>query len=77
MADVIPQTEDWQTLPWQQFQRNVYRLQKRILRLRSGQVLPSRTPWRLQARPQSATATASVAIGAVSGCTPSHARQPR
>ena len=30
MADVTPQTEDWQTLPWAQFQRNVYRLQKRI-----------------------------------------------
>jgi len=30
MTDVTPQTEDWQTLPWKQFQRNVYRLQKRI-----------------------------------------------
>jgi len=23
-------TEDWKTLPWKQFQRNVFRLQKRI-----------------------------------------------
>ena len=30
MADVIPHTEDWQSLPWKQFQRNVFRLQKRI-----------------------------------------------
>ena len=30
MTDVTPQAEDWQTLPWKQFQRNVYRLQKRI-----------------------------------------------
>jgi RNA-directed DNA polymerase len=32
MADVERQTEDWQTLPWKQFQRNVYRLQQRIYR---------------------------------------------
>jgi len=38
MADVAIRTEDWRTLPWKQFQRNVFRLQKRILRLRSGQV---------------------------------------
>jgi len=30
MADVARHTEDWATLPWKQFQRNVYRLQKRI-----------------------------------------------
>jgi len=30
MAAVTSQTEDWQALPWTQFQRNVYRLQKRI-----------------------------------------------
>ena len=30
MADVGRHTEDWQTLPWKEFQRNVYRLQKRI-----------------------------------------------
>ena len=24
------QTEDWATLPWERFQRNVYRLQRRI-----------------------------------------------
>ena len=32
MADVARQTEDWQTLPWKKFQRNVYRLQQRIYR---------------------------------------------
>jgi len=30
MADVTRHTEDWAALPWKQFQRNVYRLQKRI-----------------------------------------------
>lgn len=30
MADVARHTEDWRTLPWKEFQRNVYRLQKRI-----------------------------------------------
>jgi RNA-directed DNA polymerase len=30
MADVERHTEGWATLPWKQFQRNVYRLQKRI-----------------------------------------------
>jgi RNA-directed DNA polymerase len=30
MADVVIHTEDWQTLPWKEYQRNVYRLQKRI-----------------------------------------------
>lgn len=32
MADVERHTEDWQTLPWKKFQRNVYRLQRRIYR---------------------------------------------
>jgi len=31
MAEAQTPTEDWQALPWKQFQRNVYRLQKRIL----------------------------------------------
>lgn len=30
MTDVEKHTEDWQTIPWKAFQRNVYRLQKRI-----------------------------------------------
>jgi len=30
MADVKRHTENWQTLPWKQIQRNVYRLQQRI-----------------------------------------------
>jgi len=30
MADVERHTEDWAALPWKPFQRNVYRLQKRI-----------------------------------------------
>ncbi len=30
MADVAIRTEDWQTLPWAKYQRNVYRLQRRI-----------------------------------------------
>ncbi|MCZ7566986.1 MAG: reverse transcriptase N-terminal domain-containing protein [Ardenticatenaceae bacterium] len=30
MADARERTEDWQTLPWKKFQRNVFRLQKRI-----------------------------------------------
>ena len=30
MADENNRTEDWQTLPWKKFQRNVFRLQKRI-----------------------------------------------
>ena len=32
MADVISHTEDWQTLPWKKYQRNVPRLQQRIYR---------------------------------------------
>lgn len=32
MTNVAIRIEDWQTLPWKQFQRNVYRLQKRIYR---------------------------------------------
>lgn len=30
MADVAIHTEDWQTLPWKKYQRNVFRLQQRI-----------------------------------------------
>lgn len=30
MAGVAIRTEDWQTLPWKKYQRNVFRLQKRI-----------------------------------------------
>jgi RNA-directed DNA polymerase len=30
MADERNRTEDWKTLPWKKFQRNVFRLQKRI-----------------------------------------------
>lgn len=30
MTDVAKHTEDWQKLPWKEFQRNIYRLQKRI-----------------------------------------------
>src|SRR3972149_9576442 len=30
MADEQTPTEDWETLPWKKFQRNVFRLQKRI-----------------------------------------------
>ena len=38
MTDEKNRTEDWQTLPWKKFQRNVYRLQKRIYQaqLRGG-----------------------------------------
>jgi len=33
MAVVVDRlTEDWATLPWEQFERNVYRLQRRIYR---------------------------------------------
>lgn len=32
MADGTAHTEDWAALPWKQYQRNVYRLQKRIYR---------------------------------------------
>jgi len=32
MTDVRKHTEDWKTLPWKQYQRNVFRLQKRIYR---------------------------------------------
>jgi RNA-directed DNA polymerase len=38
MTGVRRHTEGWQTLPWKAYQRNVYRLQQRILRLRSEQV---------------------------------------
>lgn len=53
MTDVTPQTEDWQTLPWKQFQRNVYRLQKRIypywaIRLGRHPELPTRVTTLLQ-----------------------------
>src|SRR3989304_885136 len=30
MADEQNRTEDWKTLPWKDFRRNVFRLQKRI-----------------------------------------------
>ncbi len=32
MADVNSRTEDWNTLPWKNIQRNVFHLQKRIYR---------------------------------------------
>jgi RNA-directed DNA polymerase len=35
MTDATRQTEDWQTLPWQKYQRNVRRLQQRIYRAES------------------------------------------
>ena len=62
MTDVAIRTEGWRTLPWKDYQRNVYRLQQRILRLRSGQVLSSRTTGRLAACPQAATAVASFMV---------------
>jgi hypothetical protein len=34
MADENARTEDWNTLPWKDIQRNVFRLQKRNLRER-------------------------------------------
>jgi RNA-directed DNA polymerase len=30
MADTLKYTEDWQTLPWKEIERNVFRLQQRI-----------------------------------------------
>lgn len=30
MTDAQPHTEGWETLPWKQFERNVFRLQQRI-----------------------------------------------
>jgi hypothetical protein len=40
MADVAKHTEDWQKLPWKEFQRNIYRLQKRIYQAeRRNQIL--------------------------------------
>ena len=30
MAGTLKYTEDWQTLPWQEIERNVFRLQQRI-----------------------------------------------
>jgi len=32
MTDAATRTEGWQARPWKKFQRNVYRLQQRILR---------------------------------------------
>jgi len=30
MTDVKPHTEGWEMLPWKQFERTIFRLQKRI-----------------------------------------------
>lgn len=56
MADVKQRhTEDWQTLPWKQFQRNVYRLQKRIYQAaRRGDFKRARNLQRLLLRSYSA-----------------------
>lgn len=55
MTDVTPQTEDWQTLPWKQFQRNVYRLQTRIYQAeRRGDYQRVRNLQRLLLRSRSA-----------------------
>lgn len=55
MTDVTPQTEDWQALPWQQFQRNVYRLQTRIYQAeRRGDFKRVRNLQRLLLRSRSA-----------------------
>jgi hypothetical protein len=32
MTDAQPHTEGWKTIPWKKYQREVYRLQKRIYR---------------------------------------------
>ncbi|MBU0495518.1 MAG: reverse transcriptase N-terminal domain-containing protein [Chloroflexi bacterium] len=55
MAAVPKQTEDWQTLPWNQFQRNVFRLQQRIYRAtRRGDIKRAHSLQRLLLRSWSA-----------------------
>ena len=62
-------TEDWKSLPWKQFQHNVFRLQRRIYKA------SHRGDFRQ--RPQFAKAAASLFFSKMSGGTQGITRQPR
>jgi hypothetical protein len=59
MTDVQPHTEDWETLPWKQFERTIYRAQgapeKRIYKASLRGDFKRGAPW----APQLTTAAAS------------------
>jgi RNA-directed DNA polymerase len=55
MADVVRHTEDWKTLPWKTYERNVFRLQQRIYQaMRRGDARCVRNLQRLLLRSWSA-----------------------
>jgi hypothetical protein len=77
MADVNSRTEDWNTLPWKNIQRNVFHLQKRIYRAVYCSTLQCRTTERRQVRPRLAAIAAAFLVGALSSSTSGDAGQSR
>lgn len=64
-------TEGWETLPWKQFERTVFRLQERIYKASLRGDFKRGAPW----APQLTTATASFVFGTMFGSTASNTRQ--
>ena len=63
-------TEDWKALPWKQFQRNLFRLQRRIYQAsRRGDFKQVRNLQRLLLRSFSALLKNSEAAAHIAACT--------
>ena len=71
MAEIAISTEDWRTLPWQAYQRNVFRLQKRIYQA------ARRGDWKRVRRRRRATAIAAFMVSPLFGGEAGLARQSR
>jgi len=65
MTGVQQHTEGWETLSWKQFERNIFRLQKRIYKATLRGDFKRGAPW----APQLTTAAASVVFSKMLGCT--------
>ena len=72
MTDAQEHTEGWEMLPWKQFERTIFRLQKRIYKATQRGDFKRGAPW----APQLTTAAASFVFSTMSGCTQSDTRQP-
>ncbi len=65
-------TEGWEMLPWKQFERIVFRLQKRIYKATLRGDFKRGAPW----APQLTTAAASLVFSKMSGRAACNPRQP-
>jgi RNA-directed DNA polymerase len=68
-------TEDWNTFPWKDIQKSVFRLQRRIYQAVYCSTLQCCTPERGQARSRPTTVVVTLLVGTLSSGTPSDAGQ--